>query len=480
LDFLINESLEAKIKHDSVSQRVLGCLKGFVHSLHHEIWFIEIPLSISADIRIFEGINDRGQPLDFVSKFRFITLSMKPVSPSLEEEWKRLYDAHGICQANVFNQKINSTDKKFNISTYVSQFIQSCGEDLTEDADRLDVLKDKIGKRKIGSSSLIEYLLYNLKISVDFKSDLFKSSDVELKGLINYNLYLNTYNDQTRVVQFFINRQLADDKLKHDNSKLKLLFWKLNNFIFALNHNFDLPPNKKRTVIIAWINEFSNPWDIWNFTSRVPLDVLIDRLDYVTIDKSSNNILDSFRKIDILSLNLKMTSARQYLHHINHLGDLDVFKRIDVHALRFVESVEHWMPQNPNKGVNHWASFLALSADEIRRQLEDSIHTYGYIFSKDSMSRFYYEIETMSKDDLIKRIVGLLGNLFLLDGKKNSGLRNFGHKTKQKSAKWIHFYNLSVSATDTLQTINDWDISAIIGRMAFIQQEIKSNIIGPK
>ena len=476
LDFFLNEAIVAKMGGSNIADRVLEFYLGFVNTLHYNIWFIEVPLSLKADIRIFEGINDRGQPLDFVSKFRFVTLSQKIVSPGLEEEWKKLYDAHGVCQVSIFNQRSNFVDKKFTMANYVSQFIQSCGEDLTEDSERLAVLKERI--TGIHSIKLIDSLLNNLTISVDFNSKLFKSANTTLKGLINYNLYLNTYNDQTRVIQFFVNRQLADSNVSLQEDDCIRLFWRLNNFIFAINHNFDLAPNKKRVVIIGWIKELSESnWDVWNFKNRVPIDVLCVHLEKVSIDRVEFNILDSFRQIDVLNLNLKMGAARQYLHHINHLSDLDIFKKVDVHALRFDESAEHWLPQKPHKGQNHWGNFLALNADQIRDQLEDAVYSNASVFSQGSIETFTLEIANLSKEELLKRTVGLFGNLFLLDGKKNSALKNYGHTTKQTNAQWFHFYNLAVSSTETLQTIGEWDINRIIKRTAFIQNELKTNIV---
>lgn len=324
----------------------------------------------------------------------------------------------------------------------------------------------------------LQNLMEPITVSVDFNTKLFKSTNSTLRGLISYNLYLNTYNDQTRVIQFFVNRQLADSKVVLRDEDLIRLFWRLNNFIFAINHNFDLAPNKKRVVIIGWIKEFSESnWDVWNFSHRVPIDVLCEHLEKVSVDRKDLDILDSFRRIDVLNLNLKMGAARQYLHQINHLSNLDIFMKVDVHSLRFDESAEHWLPQKPHKGPNHWGNFLALDADEIRGQLEDAVFSHGSVFSRESMEEFTMEIANLSKKELLKRTVGLFGNLFLLDGKKNSGLKNYGHKTKQASAKWFHFYNLAVSATQTLQTIDEWDINSIIGRTAYIQNELMTNIV---
>lgn len=475
LDFLLEAAYAAKRNSLPVEKGVEDFITGFVNALNNNLWFIEIPLGNNADLRIFEGINDRGQPLDFVSKFRFITLSQNIISPALEDEWKSLYEAHGIVQSSVFNQRRHLSDKKFTVATYVSQFLQSCGEDLTEDSERLEVLKSRITVHSMVTSSLVDSLLYNLTISVDCRSVFGKRTDPLLKGVINYNLYLNTYNDQTRVIQFFINRQLTEVNLKVSDRELVILFWKLNNFIFAVNHNFDIPPNKKRNVIVGWINEFGAlKWDIWNVKTRIPIQYLNEHLEYVTIDKVKYNILDSFKEIDLLNLRVKTTVIQQYLHHVNHVSDIDIFKRVDVHAMRFDESVEHWLPQKPKSGKNHWGDFLGLTAAEKRKRIANFIHTNRSKFVVGNADKYEASIDQMSDLELNKTIANTFGNFFGLDRSKNSSLKNNGHTTKQTNAKWHYFYNQAVSDVDNLQTITDWTIERILERTVYLESLFKN------
>jgi hypothetical protein len=475
LDFLLEAAYAAKRNSLPVEKGVEDFFTGFVNALNNNLWFIEIPLGNNADLRIFEGINDRGQPLDFVSKFRFITLSQNIISPALEDEWKSLYEAHGIVQSSVFNQRRHLSDRKFTVATYVSQFLQSCGEDLTEDSERLEVLKSRITVHSMVTSSLVDSLLYNLTVSVNCLSVFRKRTDPLLKGVINYNLYLNTYNDQTRVIQFFINRQLTDVNLKVSDRELFILFWTLNNFIFAVNHNFDLPPNKKRNVIVGWINEFGAlKWDIWNVKTRIPIQYLTEHLEYVTIDRVKHNILDSFKEIDLLNLRVKTTVIQQYLHHVNHVSEIDIFKRVDVHVMRFDESVEHWLPQKPKSGKNHWGDFLGLTAAEKRKRIANFIHTNRSKFVVVNADKYEASIDQMTDLELNKTIANTFGNFFGLDRSKNSSLKNNGHTTKQTNAKWHYFYNQAVSDVDNLQTIPDWTIERILERTAYLESLFKN------
>lgn len=474
MDFFVEAAYVAKRNSLPVERGVEDFFTGFVNGINYSLWFIDIPLSKKADLRIFEGINDRGQPLDFVSKFRFITMSQNIISPVLEDEWKSLYETHGIVQASVFNQRRHLSDRKFTISTYVSQFLQSCGEDLTEDSERLEVLKDRITTHTVVNSSLVDSLLRNLTSSVNFMSVFFKRTDPLLQGILNYNLYLNTFNDQTRVIQFFINRQLGPDNLKVTDRELLILFWNLNNFIFALNHNFDLPPNRKRNVIVGWIKEFdAKNWDVWNVKTRIPIDYLNKHLEHVTIDRIQYNILDSFREIDLLNLRVKTNVVQQYLHHINHISDIDIFKRVNVHNMRFDDSVEHWLPQNAKSGINLWGDFLGLKPDEKRSRISAFIHTNRSKFVVANADKYEAHIELMTEPELNKTIINTIGNLFGLDRGINSTVGNRGHNTKKALAPLRHFYNQAVSDVDSLQTVPDWTIERILERTAYLESLFK-------
>jgi hypothetical protein len=268
---------------------------------------------------------------------------------------------------------------------------------------------------------------------------------------------------------------LTDVNLKVSDRELFILFWTLNNFIFAVNHNFDLPPNKKRNVIVGWINEFGAlKWDIWNVKTRIPIQYLTEHLEYVTIDRVKHNILDSFKEIDLLNLRVKTTVIQQYLHHVNHVSEIDIFKRVDVHVMRFDESVEHWLPQKPKSGKNHWGDFLGLTAAEKRKRIANFIHTNRSKFVVVNADKYEASIDQMTDLELNKTIANTFGNFFGLDRSKNSSLKNNGHTTKQTNAKWHYFYNQAVSDVDNLQTIPDWTIERILERTAYLESLFKN------
>ena len=467
---LLNFALEAAFKDtQNTFENVKLFLSNFQSALYYNLWLIEVPLSRSADIRIFEAINDRGLPLDFVSKFRFKTLSDTKVAglANAEAKWQLIYRNHGITQSNIFNTTKNKPDAKFKPGDYLAQFLLSLGKDLTDDDSRLEELVMMVQTSKTNPTFLhskLSSLLDDLAISVDFSdSKLFNhiqlNKDVRLIALLQYNLYLHTYNIQTRVVQFFINRFIVPH-LKNVNPSLLLeIIWRLNNFLFAINHLSNLKPNVLRTVLVHWINKYKNITTLDSL--KKALEAFEDQGNVITVNSL-------FERVELINLDITGQAQKQFLLQSLHLTDIYSLSAINVHNTRFDQSVEHWLPQKNVK----WKAFQSLNVGEIT----DEFDRFGSSLNLKGLDNFNSRLEEIQELDKVRKAVTeVLGNLFLCDKTKNSSLGNSDHALKKLKVNWNYFFTKDITKGNTLKDCDKWGIEEICLRTAHLEK-IFSNI----
>jgi len=196
---------------ENPEERILSLI-GFVGTLLNRFWLIEVPLkNADLSLEIFEGINNRGKPLDLLDRLQFRSLTKLPDHTDVaKDQWKQLY-------IGVEDLVSTGVSKAFRDHTafYKTLFLGISGEEQSDNDDLIEYFS----KNYLGSSDKLDDFFKKVKRVIE----LFKA--IQSPSQQNHFVQKFQSSERTKVVSVLQVARRTIDESKNTNQLLVNIAW---------------------------------------------------------------------------------------------------------------------------------------------------------------------------------------------------------------------------------------------------------------
>lgn len=191
---------------ENPEDRILSLI-AFISTLLNRFWLIEVPLkNADLSLEIFEGINNRGKPLDLLDRLQFRSLTKLPdYTDVAKDQWKQLY-------IGVEDLVSTGVSRAFRDHTgfYKTLFLGISGEEQSDN----DILVEYFSENFLGSSDKLDDFFKKVRRVIE----LFKA----IQSPSQQNSFVQKFqaSERTKVVSVLQVARRTIDESKNTNQLL--------------------------------------------------------------------------------------------------------------------------------------------------------------------------------------------------------------------------------------------------------------------